>query len=243
MVRLRSILPRSQVRPECRCDHCYRTLIIFLVVVVGSPSSLDTQAELRITDTGIGIPKEELHNVGKRFHRFTSEGGRSHEGTGIGTASISSSFWVQPLTSSLRSLAQALRWSTSSRAFMADRLPWRARRTRVRFPLLPHYLRLDPCCVAVPLGSSFRVLDPPRPIYIAPVYGVRWPGGARKRAWAVYGSAEEDDVVAQKDMPIGAMLAIPPAQWFHWSMRACMRQWPSSDKSSYRHVWSILVNP
>jgi hypothetical protein len=39
---------------------------------------------LRVTDTGIGIPESELQHIGKRFHRITTEGGRSHEGTGIG---------------------------------------------------------------------------------------------------------------------------------------------------------------
>ena len=37
-----------------------------------------------MTDTGIGIPEAELQHIGKRFHRITTEGGRSHEGTGIG---------------------------------------------------------------------------------------------------------------------------------------------------------------
>jgi hypothetical protein len=44
----------------------------------------DTEAELRVIDTGIGIPEAELQHIGKRFHRITTEGGRSHEGTGIG---------------------------------------------------------------------------------------------------------------------------------------------------------------
>jgi signal transduction histidine kinase len=38
-----------------------------------------------VADTGIGIPAEELPLLGKRFHRVQTPGGRSHEGTGIGT--------------------------------------------------------------------------------------------------------------------------------------------------------------
>jgi signal transduction histidine kinase len=41
--------------------------------------------ELVVEDTGIGIPTEELPLLGKRFHRVQTPGGRSHEGTGIGT--------------------------------------------------------------------------------------------------------------------------------------------------------------
>jgi len=43
-------------------------------------------AVLRVRDTGIGIPVEELPNVFKRFHRIENARGRSHEGTGIGLA-------------------------------------------------------------------------------------------------------------------------------------------------------------
>jgi PAS domain S-box-containing protein len=39
---------------------------------------------LKITDTGIGIPRQELANIFKRFHRIEHRGGRTFEGTGIG---------------------------------------------------------------------------------------------------------------------------------------------------------------
>jgi signal transduction histidine kinase len=48
----------------------------------------EAEAELRVVDTGIGIPESELQHIGKRFHRITTEGGRSHEGTGIGTHAL-----------------------------------------------------------------------------------------------------------------------------------------------------------
>jgi signal transduction histidine kinase len=45
-------------------------------------------AVLRVTDTGTGIPDEELSNVFKRFHRVQNARGRTHEGTGIGLALV-----------------------------------------------------------------------------------------------------------------------------------------------------------
>ncbi|HMG88968.1 MAG TPA: PAS domain-containing protein [Chryseolinea sp.] len=39
---------------------------------------------LKVKDTGIGIPQEELPNLFKRFHRIQQAGGRTFEGTGIG---------------------------------------------------------------------------------------------------------------------------------------------------------------
>ena len=44
------------------------------------------QAVLEVTDTGIGIPKEELPKIFDRFHRIRSARSRMHEGSGIGLA-------------------------------------------------------------------------------------------------------------------------------------------------------------
>jgi signal transduction histidine kinase len=43
---------------------------------------------LRVTDTGIGIPEEDLDKVFDRFHRVQSDQGRSIEGSGIGLALV-----------------------------------------------------------------------------------------------------------------------------------------------------------
>lgn len=43
---------------------------------------------LSVSDTGIGIPPEELDKVFERFHRVQNIGGRSQEGTGIGLALV-----------------------------------------------------------------------------------------------------------------------------------------------------------
>jgi PAS domain S-box-containing protein len=45
-------------------------------------------AELRVADTGIGIPQSELPRLFDRFHRVAGAMGRSHEGAGIGLALV-----------------------------------------------------------------------------------------------------------------------------------------------------------
>src|SRR5690606_228706 len=40
-------------------------------------------AELRVADTGIGIPENELPHLFERFHRVPGARGRTHEGSGI----------------------------------------------------------------------------------------------------------------------------------------------------------------
>jgi signal transduction histidine kinase len=41
-----------------------------------------------VSDTGIGIPTAELPRMFERFHRVKQDGGRTHEGTGIGLALV-----------------------------------------------------------------------------------------------------------------------------------------------------------
>lgn len=48
----------------------------------------DGLAVLRVQDTGIGIPKEELPLMFERFHRVKNATGRTHEGTGIGLSLV-----------------------------------------------------------------------------------------------------------------------------------------------------------
>jgi PAS domain S-box-containing protein len=45
-------------------------------------------AELRVTDTGVGIEPAELPQLFERFHRVRGARGRSHEGSGIGLALV-----------------------------------------------------------------------------------------------------------------------------------------------------------
>lgn len=45
-------------------------------------------AELRVRDTGVGIPKSELTKIFQRFHRVEGSKGRTLEGTGIGLALV-----------------------------------------------------------------------------------------------------------------------------------------------------------
>jgi PAS domain S-box-containing protein len=44
--------------------------------------------ELTVTDSGVGIPEQELPNLFKRFHRIENVRSRTHEGTGIGLALV-----------------------------------------------------------------------------------------------------------------------------------------------------------
>jgi PAS domain S-box-containing protein len=46
------------------------------------------QVELKVEDTGVGIPEKELPRLFERFYRVENSGGRSHEGTGIGLALV-----------------------------------------------------------------------------------------------------------------------------------------------------------
>ena len=46
------------------------------------------QARLRVRDTGMGIPADELPRIFDRFHRTHSARGRTHEGTGIGLSLV-----------------------------------------------------------------------------------------------------------------------------------------------------------
>ena len=45
-------------------------------------------AELRIEDTGVGIPEEEISNLFVRFHRIPNARSRTHEGSGIGLSLV-----------------------------------------------------------------------------------------------------------------------------------------------------------
>jgi PAS domain S-box-containing protein len=49
---------------------------------------LGSQVELSVTDTGVGIPPEELPHLFERFHRVENSQGRSFEGSGIGLSLV-----------------------------------------------------------------------------------------------------------------------------------------------------------
>lgn len=46
------------------------------------------EAVLTVTDTGVGIPPDQVPLLFQRFHRVPAAGGRSHEGTGVGLALV-----------------------------------------------------------------------------------------------------------------------------------------------------------
>jgi signal transduction histidine kinase/CheY-like chemotaxis protein len=49
---------------------------------------LDDRVELRVADTGVGIPRADLDRMFERFHRVRHTRARTHEGTGIGLALV-----------------------------------------------------------------------------------------------------------------------------------------------------------
>jgi len=49
---------------------------------------VDTSAELRVEDTGTGIPAAEMPRLFERFHRVENATARTHEGSGIGLALV-----------------------------------------------------------------------------------------------------------------------------------------------------------
>ncbi len=51
-------------------------------------SQTENTAELRVRDTGVGIPPEEIPHLFDRFHRVPNTRSRTHEGTGIGLALV-----------------------------------------------------------------------------------------------------------------------------------------------------------
>jgi signal transduction histidine kinase len=51
-------------------------------------ADLGASVELEVSDTGIGIPAEELPHLFERFHRVKGARGRSYEGSGIGLALV-----------------------------------------------------------------------------------------------------------------------------------------------------------
>jgi len=53
-----------------------------------SLAQVGNQAELRIRDTGVGIPEKELPRLFDRFHRIENTRSRTHEGSGIGLALV-----------------------------------------------------------------------------------------------------------------------------------------------------------
>jgi PAS domain S-box-containing protein len=51
-------------------------------------TAIGDRFELRVSDTGTGIPENELRHIFNRFHRVEGLRGRTHEGSGIGLAFV-----------------------------------------------------------------------------------------------------------------------------------------------------------
>ncbi|MGO4832734.1 ATP-binding protein, partial [Rhizobiaceae sp. 2RAB30] len=57
-----------------------------LVDVTGDSGTAETSLTIRVTDTGIGIPKDKLDLVFEKFSQVDGSSTRRHEGTGLGLA-------------------------------------------------------------------------------------------------------------------------------------------------------------
>jgi signal transduction histidine kinase/DNA-binding response OmpR family regulator len=53
-----------------------------------SIKQVDQSAELRVSDTGVGIPAEEIPRLFNRFYRIANTRSRTHEGSGIGLSLV-----------------------------------------------------------------------------------------------------------------------------------------------------------
>jgi signal transduction histidine kinase/DNA-binding response OmpR family regulator len=104
----RSAMERAGLKYEVECDPVAEPLYLdrdmwekivlnllsnaFKFTFVGKVSvslkSLNDSVELKISDTGIGVPKKELPRLFERFHRVEGARGRTQEGTGIGLALV-----------------------------------------------------------------------------------------------------------------------------------------------------------
>ncbi|HEX4036536.1 MAG TPA: ATP-binding protein [Acidobacteriaceae bacterium] len=104
----RSAMQRAGLRYEIHCDalpeplhvdlDMWEKIVLNLLsnafkftlqgTVEVSLGAVDGQAELRVRDTGTGIPAAELPRIFERFHRIEGAAGRTHEGTGIGLALV-----------------------------------------------------------------------------------------------------------------------------------------------------------
>jgi signal transduction histidine kinase len=58
------------------------------IALMVEPSADGLRAIVRVSDTGVGIPPEELPRLFERFHRIEGQKGRSIEGSGIGLALV-----------------------------------------------------------------------------------------------------------------------------------------------------------
>lgn len=56
--------------------------------IVVALQQLGEMIQVQVTDTGVGIPEDQLEQVFDRFHRVAHTQGRSQEGTGIGLAMV-----------------------------------------------------------------------------------------------------------------------------------------------------------
>jgi PAS domain S-box-containing protein len=93
------VLTCSEIRQEVYVDvEMWEKIVMNLVsnafkyskqgCITVSITEADRSVKLSVSDTGIGIPADQLQKIFDRFHRVDNVEGRSQEGTGIGLAMV-----------------------------------------------------------------------------------------------------------------------------------------------------------
>jgi len=84
---------------------------------------VDGRVQVSVTDTGVGIPGDQLEKIFDRFHRVENSGGRSQEGTGIGLAMVRELVRLHHGTIHVRSVVEEGSVFTVSLPLGKDHLP------------------------------------------------------------------------------------------------------------------------
>lgn len=112
---------------------------------------VDDQVEVRVADTGVGVPEHEVPRLFERFHRVPNTRGRSAEGSGIGLAFVAG---VVGLHGGTVAVDSAVDHGTT---------------VTIRLPITTGYLPPEPCggdpdpVRLAPAGSYVRDVPPGSP--------------------------------------------------------------------------------
>ncbi|MCC2956482.1 response regulator [Massilia sp. IC2-477] len=126
----------------------------------------EDKARLSVSDTGTGIPEQELGRVFERFHRIEGAAGRTYEGTGIGLALMQELVWLHGGTIAVHSVeGEGTRFDIDIPFGHAHLPPERV----LAAPLLPGDARMGAAFVEEALRWLPDAEDLQAPAQVAPV--------------------------------------------------------------------------